>query len=159
MKIATKPTAKTTATTSTTALPEGQARQRDLQAMLLHRQHELQGVLQRRVRNVPSTGASDGFDETEHAEADIQEHIEVALIQMKSETLERVREALVRLNAGEYGYCAECESEISEKRLQALPFAVRCKDCEELHEQHGARERRAGSPQHFSALFANQAGS
>lgn len=145
--------------TTATASRAGQARQRDLQAMLHDRQREMQNVLQRRFRQVPSDGPTDGLDETEHAEADIQEHIEVALIQMKEDTLHRVREALVRLDAGEYGYCAECDGEISGKRLQALPFAVRCTACEDAYEQRAARERRFGSPQIFPSFFAQQAGS
>ena len=135
-----------------------QVRQRDLQAMLLDRQHEMQSVLRHRVRRLPSDGPAEGLDETEHAEADIQEHIEVALIQMKGETLQRVREALVRLDAGEYGDCAECGGEIAERRLRALPFAVRCTACEESHEQQAARERRFASPQGFSLIFTGNAG-
>jgi DnaK suppressor protein len=145
--------------TTATVSRAGQIRQRDLQMMLQERERELQTVLQRRVRDVPSDRPRDGLDETEHAEADIQEHIEVALIQMKGDILQRVREALVRLDAGEYGYCAECDSEISEKRLKALPFAVRCTACEALHEQRAARERRFGSPQSFPLIFAEQVGS
>ena len=72
---------------------------------------------------------------------------------MKGETLQRVREALVRLDAGEYGYCVECEGEIAEKRLRALPFAVRCTACEESHEQQTASSRRIASPQGFSLSF------
>lgn len=136
-----------------------QARQRDLEAMLHDRQREMQHVLQRRVGHVPSDGPSDGFDDTEHAEADVQEYIEVALIQMRGDTLQRVREALVRLEAGDYGYCAECDGEISNKRLRALPFAIRCTACEESHEQRAARERRFGSPQGFPLTRAEQVGS
>jgi DnaK suppressor protein len=77
---------------------------------------------------------------------------------MKGETLQRVREALVRLDAGEYGDCAECGGEIAEQRLRALPFAVRCRACEESHEQHAARERRLASPQGFSLIFTGNAG-
>ena len=66
---------------------------------------------------------------------------------MKEDALRRVREALVRLDAGEYGYCAECEGEISEKRLQALPFAIRCAACEASHERRVAREQRYDSLQ------------
>ena len=89
----------------------------------------------------PLDGPDNGLDDTEHAEADIQEHIAVALIQMKGDTLQRLREALVRLEAGEYGDCADCGCEISEKRLQALPFALRCTACESTHEQDAARSR------------------
>jgi DnaK suppressor protein len=135
-----------------------QVRQRDLHAMLQDREREMQSVLQQRVRQMPSDGPAEGLDETEHAEADYQEHIEVALIQMKGETLQRVREALVRLDAGEYGYCAECGGEIKAQRLRALPFAVRCTACEDLHEQHATRERRSASPQGFSLIFTGKAG-
>jgi len=144
--------------TTSTRSSVRQARQRDLQAMLYDRQHELQSVLQHRVRQLPSERPAEGLDETEHAEADYQEHIEVALIQMKGETLQRVRDALVRLDAGEYGYCAECGGEIAEPRLRALPFAVRCRACEESHEQRAARERRLASPQGFSLIFSGNAG-
>jgi DnaK suppressor protein len=136
----------------------GPARQRCLEVMLRDRQRELQGGLQRGVRQVPSGRPGDGLDETEHAEAHIQEHIEVALIQMRGDTLRRVREALDRLDLGEYGRCAECAAEISTKRLQALPFAVRCTACEQANEQEAARERRAGSLQKFPLFFADQVG-
>jgi len=77
---------------------------------------------------------------------------------MKGQTLGRVREALARLDAGEYGYCAECGGEIAERRLRALPFAVRCTSCEDAHEQQAARDRRLASPQGFSLVFAGNAG-
>ena len=53
---------------------------------------------------------------------------------MKAETLTKIDEALRRLEEGTYGYCFECGEEVSESRLRALPFAVRCKDCEEARE-------------------------
>jgi len=149
---------RTTPRTATTRSGARQARQRDLQAMLCQRQREMEHVLQHRVRHLPAGRPTEGFDESEHAEADYQEHLEVALIQMKGETLQRVREALVRLDAGEYGYCADCGGEIAEPRLRALPFAVRCTACEESHEQHAARERRFASPQGFSLIFTGDAG-
>lgn len=144
--------------TPAAAQASGKARERYLQAMLIERQRELQGVLRRRFRDLPADGPVEGLDETEHAEVDIQEHIEVALIQMKGDTLQRVREALVRLEAGEYGFCAECDAEIAEKRLQALPFAVRCTACEEAYEQRAAHERRFGAQQGAPMFFADQIG-
>ena len=53
---------------------------------------------------------------------------------MKAETLNKINEALARLEDGRYGLCFECGDEIAEARLRALPFAVRCKDCEEARE-------------------------
>lgn len=62
------------------------------------------------------------------------EDIEYALLGMKTETIQRIDEALRRLAAGEYGLCSECGQEISDQRLLALPFAIRCRDCEETAE-------------------------
>lgn len=136
----------------------GQSRQLDLQALLHGHQREMQQVLQRRVSDAPSEGRTDGLDEIEQAEVDVQQDIEVALVQMKGDTLRRVREALTRLDEGAYGSCADCGAEITEKRLHALPFAVRCAPCEKAHEQRAARERRFGLAQGFRLTAADQSG-
>src|SRR5262249_27180137 len=69
------------------------------------------------------------------------EDLAFALIQMKTEMLKRVDEAIRRCDEGTYGYCAECDDPIAEPRLRAMPFAVRCKDCEELREYTERRDR------------------
>ena len=47
----------------------------------------------------------------------------------------------------------ECDEEIAEARLRALPFAVRCKDCEEVRENAEQRERATARKSGSSALF------
>jgi DnaK suppressor protein len=117
----------------------------ELQRILEERRREILNEVQLKIRDVRAFGASgEGqgvLDAAETSEADIQDDIELALIQMKSETLHKIEEALHRLDERTYGYCFECGDEISEKRLRALPFAVRCKDCEETREQAEQRER------------------
>jgi DnaK suppressor protein len=61
--------------------------------------------------------------------------------------------ALRRLEEGTYGDCFECGEEIAEARLRALPFAVRCKDCEEARETAERRERMQAQKRGSSALF------
>jgi DnaK suppressor protein len=97
------------------------------------------------MRDVRNEGSKerDVLDQGESSEVDIQEDIELALIQMKSETLNKIHAALRRLDEGSYGDCFECGDEISEARLRALPFAVRCKECEEARETAELRERMA----------------
>ena len=51
------------------------------------------------------------------------------------------------------GNCFECGDEIAEARLRALPFAVRCKDCEEARETAEQRERMLARKSGSSALF------
>jgi RNA polymerase-binding transcription factor len=117
----------------------------ELKRILEDRRREILNQVQVKMRDVRAEGASgEGqgvLDDAESSEADIQDDIEFALIQMKSETLHKIEEALARLEEGTYGNCFECGDEISERRLRALPFAVRCKDCEEAREVAERRER------------------
>jgi RNA polymerase-binding transcription factor len=117
----------------------------ELKRILEERRREILSQVQEKMRDVRAEGASGEaqgvLDAAESSEADIQDDIEFALIQMKSETLHKIEEALARLEEGTYGNCFECGDEISERRLRALPFAVRCKDCEEAHEMAERRER------------------
>jgi DnaK suppressor protein len=129
----------------------------ELKRMLDERKREILSEVQEKVRNVrseSSTGKmSEVLDSGESSEADIQEDIEFALIQMKAETLSKINEALARLEEGAYGNCFECGEEISERRLRALPFAVRCKDCEEARENAAKRERMLAQRQQSSSMF------
>ena len=143
---------KTKAGTAT----QERTRYSELKRMLEDRRREIQAEVQGRMRDVRSDGAWGGkqnevFDAVESSEADIQDDIEFALIQMKSETLHKIEEALKRLDEQSYGNCFECGDEISERRLRALPFAVRCKDCEEAREV--AEQRARQQSQRRSAGF------
>jgi DnaK suppressor protein len=51
-----------------------------------------------------------------------------------------VSQALVRIEKGVFGICAECEEPIMEKRLQALPWAKYCITCQEKVDRMGAVE-------------------
>jgi DnaK suppressor protein len=53
---------------------------------------------------------------------------------MNAETLNSIDAALHQIEEGNYGYCFECGSEIAEARRRGLPFAVRCKGCEDVRE-------------------------
>lgn len=117
----------------------------ELKRILEERRREILAQVQEKMRDVRAEGGiGEGqgvLDAAESSEADIQDDIEFSLIQMKSETLHRIEEALTRLAEGTFGNCFECGDEISERRLRALPFAVRCKDCEEARELAERRER------------------
>jgi DnaK suppressor protein len=133
------------------------ARYSDLKRMLEERRKEILSEVQGRIRDQREADAwgkvHEVLDAGESSEADIQEDIEFALIQMKAETLTKINDALNRLDGGAYGYCADCGGEISDKRLRALPFAVRCKDCEEGREMAVEREKVAAQKRNGPAFF------
>jgi DnaK suppressor protein len=134
----------------------------ELKRILEERRREILSEVHGKIRDVRTEGANNPtigvLDAAETSEADIQDDIEFALIQMKAETLSKIEEALRRLEEGTFGYCFECGEEISERRLRALPFAVRCKDCEEAREQEQQRERMMSQRRGASSLFLDMQG-
>lgn len=62
---------------------------------------------------------SEGFD------------IEASLDQTGEAQVREIDAALERLKEGTFGKCVQCEREISEARLEAIPFAMHCVRCEE----------------------------
>jgi len=133
------------------------SRYAELKRMLEERRQEILDEVQERIRGQRAESVwgktNEVRDEGESSEADIQEDIEFALIQMKAETLNKVNEALNRLEEGAYGFCFDCGDEISEQRLRALPFAVRCKECEEAREIAAERERLLAQRRGAATLF------
>jgi len=134
----------------------------ELRRILEERRREIVDQVQGKMRDVRSEGANNPdqgvLDAAESSEADIQDEIEFALIQMKAETLNKIDEALRRLEEGTFGHCFECGEEISERRLRALPFAVRCKDCEEAREVAQQRERLIAQRRGAASLFLDMQG-
>ena len=143
------------ATTTKTKVAAKTSRYNELKKMLEERRRELLNAVQGKIRDVRAEGSKerDVLDQGESSEVDIQEDIEFALIQMKSETLHKIEEALLRHAEGTYGNCFECGDEISERRLRALPFAVRCKDCEAAREVAEQRQRQQAQRRGSSSLF------
>ena len=153
------PNAKGAAGIMTTKMTKRKAaivdRHIELKTMLEERRRELTTDVHGRLHHVRADGRQDRevLDEGESWDADIQEDIELALIQMKSETLAKVNDALRRLGDGTYGRCFECGEPIAEARLRALPFAARCKDCEEARESVEQGEQLHASRRGSSAFL------
>jgi DnaK suppressor protein len=112
-----------------------------LRQLLIERRREMQDGVQNCIRHGRTDRSNEVRDDLDVAAADLQGSIELALLEMRAETVIHIDEALIQLDAGHHGSCVECESEISERRLRALPFAVRCQACEERREEEQAHSR------------------
>ena len=51
------------------------------------------------------------------------------------QVLHLVNEALVRIKTRSYGLCVACEQEVQVKRLEAVPWARHCIECQEKQDQ------------------------
>ena len=72
--------------------------------------------------------ADDGIDAFEQA-------VGVALQRKVETTLEEVGQALAKLDDGTYGLCEMCGARIERARLEALPYARCCLDCQSRKER------------------------
>jgi DnaK suppressor protein len=111
--------------------------------MLETRLREVSRSLDEGLREARSDAAlaRDVLDDAEQSDLEVQDGITAAVARMRSESLQLIRAALQRLDEGTYGICAECGADIPEARLRALPFALRCRACEESHERRASRSR------------------
>ena len=75
----------------------------------------------------------------------------LSLVSNEQEALYEIEEALKRLEAGTYGVCEMCEKLIRKERLEAVPFARFCIQC-----QSGV-EKDHRHPQQTTAVFSETA--
>ncbi len=111
-----------------------------LSQMLRDRQSEIKNKL-RSLREVLPTESTQVKDAEEQSMEDFVLGMDFALMEMESETLKKIDEALHRLEEGTYGDCVECGLKIAEARLKAVPFAGTCRDCQEQQEERAVSER------------------
>ena len=117
--------------------PEERRRYEVLSRMLTDRQTEIHNKL-RSLREALPAELAQVRDAEEQSMEEFVLGMDFALLSMESETLRKIDEALARLEEGTYGVCGECDEPIAEARLQALPFAGLCRNCQEHREDEDA---------------------
>jgi DnaK suppressor protein len=133
------------------------SRREDLRNMLEERRVAGTNEMHGRMRTIRGDGAATVDRRVpDDLEGSIQEDIDLALLQINSEIIDKISDALARLEADSYGRCNDCGEDIAEKRLRALPFAARCKNCQEAFElnerSHRAMEKRSANLRFIGSL-------
>ena len=72
--------------------------------------------------------SSDEMDRIQYAS---ERDYAVDKLERNSHRLGEVRAALLRIDAGTFGICMECEEDINPKRLAAVPWALFCIVCQD----------------------------
>ena len=80
-------------------------------------------------------------DPNDRATQESEFSLELRTRDRERKLIKKIDEALVSLDAGEYGYCDSCGVEIGIRRLEARPTATQCIDCKQLDE---IREKQMG---------------
>jgi RNA polymerase-binding protein DksA len=117
------------------ASPEGQR----IEAHLRQRYTEVWSDIRRELDKHGEQKYSDlvqgAGDPEDAATADVLIDLNLAEIDRDADELKAIQDALARLKRGEYGYCQRCGEEISPGRLEALPQATLCIECQERIER------------------------
>lgn len=94
-------------------------------------QAETSRYLKGEGRETDESAMDDGdLSVKDHDEALKLKHLDAHRIQ-----LIKIDESLRKIEEGTYGLCEDCGDEINSERLRILPFAIRCRDCQEAEEE------------------------
>jgi RNA polymerase-binding protein DksA len=74
-------------------------------------------------------------DPEEESVADLLVDVNLAVIDRHVQEVRDIDAALLRMVAGTYGVCIDCENPIGFERLQAYSTAKRCRQCQTLYEK------------------------
>lgn len=96
---------------------------------------EREQLIEKLKGNDLSVDDSETPDPVDLAVRNYSKNVMLAVSENESRQLTEVDEALLRIEDDEYGNCLNCEKAITPKRLQAIPWARYCLDCQELLEQ------------------------
>jgi DnaK suppressor protein len=117
---------------------QNNARREALHRMLITKRHEIlkqiEGVIGQSLTEDQQRRLESAMDVGDQALMDLERELGISLLELQNKKRQAIDEALRRLADGTYGICADCEVEISEKRLAAVPFAKLCVECQTRQE-------------------------
>ena len=96
---------------------------------------EREALLAKLSGNDLSVDASETPDPVDLAVRNYSKNVMLAVSENESRQVTMITEALERIADKEYGACQNCEKPINPKRLNAVPWARYCLNCQELLEQ------------------------
>jgi DnaK suppressor protein len=85
-------------------------------------------------------------DPNDQASMDVERSYELRIRDRERRLIFKMKEAIKRIDDGTFGICADCDEEISEKRLIARPVTTQCIECktreEKIEKLSGRKESR-----------------
>lgn len=112
-----------------------------LRDVLLRRREALRKALNGDLSLLHELAQESSGDVMDVAMDTAQDEISSQLAEVESRELTRIEEALERIREGGYGDCDVCEKPIPLARLQAVPYATMCIECQRKNEKTNASSR------------------
>jgi DnaK suppressor protein len=102
---------------------------------LRDQQRELMHAIDRAQKEIRALADSESGDVVDDSCGNASKEAMFASCSKNRTQLRKVELALQRISTGDFGICAVCEGLIGLKRLQAIPWANNCIECQEQSEQ------------------------
>lgn len=112
-----------------------------LRQLLLKRRDALRKALAGDLGDLKNLERDSTGDLVDFALDSASDELSSQLADIESRELAQVEFALERMSDGNYGRCVACTKPIPAARLQALPYATMCIECQSAAEVHGRRDR------------------
>ncbi|MGC8723467.1 MAG: TraR/DksA family transcriptional regulator [Acidobacteriota bacterium] len=104
--------------------------------LLLDKRAELQSAYRDKLSRSGDAGADGALDSADEASANYNKEFWYSLSDADRKIMRRIDEALrVIATEGGYGECVHCGKPIQRKRLEAVPWARHCLECQDLQER------------------------
>jgi DnaK suppressor protein len=120
-----------------------------LRDVLLKRREALRRALSGDLSLLKELSDQSSGDVVDFALDSAHNEISSQLAEVESRELANVDMALERIREGTYGACESCNEQIPLARLQALPYATSCIDCQRELEKNGFGGRAPGLPRNI----------
>jgi DnaK suppressor protein len=118
----------------------------NLRAILVRRRDALRSALAGDLTLLKELRSESPGDLIDAAYDSAQDEISSQLAEVESRELANIENALERMKAGKYGLCEVCNDKIPMARLNALPYATMCIECQrDLERSGGGYARREES--------------
>jgi DnaK suppressor protein len=101
-----------------------------LKTMLSHERNKALARVRGYRRDQDDEATPAPADELDAARTLAEVETHASLIEQTEDRIKQIDAAFRRLEQGRYGLCEDCGGEIALERLEALPFATRCVDCQ-----------------------------
>ena len=103
--------------------------------LLAQRQEILNTIAESNKELRKALSETDPKDSADIASDDIDRIMIEALSSQDLKRYQAIESALLRINQGRDGLCAKCGKKIPEERLEAIPYAVLCVECQKSDER------------------------
>lgn len=102
---------------------------------LLVRQEELILDISRNRQVTDETVDEQAQDMVDRATSAYTREFAFSLSEADRKALLLIEQALLRIEQGTYGVCVHCQGVVQEKRLEAVPWARHCLECQEMQDK------------------------